>query len=201
ERPAAPDLYFAALQRPLRAPLTLNFFLRARPGMAAGDLTKAIRGVIQHIDPDLPVYDVATMEQRLDRQVAQARFQALLIGLFSGLALVLASIGVYGVSAYAAAERKREIAIRMALGAKRRDVVRLVLFRGASLALGGIALGSLISLLANRSLTSLLHGISSADPVIFMGAALFLFSLTLWANYLPAHRVSRLDPSLCLRAE
>lgn len=200
ERPA-PDLYFAALQYPLRAPLTLNYLVRVSSGRVSGDLGEAIQGVIRKIDPDLPVYDVATLEQRLDRQVAQARFQVLLIGLFSGLALVLASIGVYGVSAYAATERRREIAIRLALGAQRRDVVRLVLLRGAALALVGITLGASISLLVNRSLTSLLHGVSAADPVIFLGAALFLFSLTLSANYLPVRRVTRLDPLLGLKTE
>jgi putative ABC transport system permease protein len=200
ERPA-PDIYFSILQNPLRAPLTLNFLVRAKPGISAGSLGKAVGSAIRKIDTDLPVYDVATMEQRLDKQVAQTRFQTLLVGLFSLLALVLASIGIYGVSAYAATQRTREIAIRMALGAGRWDVIKLIVRRGAALALIGIALGASLALLVNRSLTSLIHGISAADPGVFLLAGLFLFGLVLLANYLPARRISRLDPSRSLRAE
>lgn len=200
ERPA-PDIYFSVLQRPLRVPLTLNVLVRAKPGVSAGSLGRAVSGAIRGVDADLPVYDLATMEQRLDRQVAQARFQTLLLGVFSLLALILASIGVYGVSAYAAAQRSREIAIRMALGAGRWDVIRLIVRRGAALALLGIALGVVVSLIATRSLASLLHGVSAVDPGVFLLAGLFLFGLVLLANYLPARRISRLDPALSLRAE
>jgi ABC-type antimicrobial peptide transport system permease subunit len=144
---------------------------------------------------------VATLEQRLSGQTAKARFQIVLVSLFTLMALVLASVGIYGVVAYSTAQRAREIAIRMSLGADRGQVLRMVVGRGAVLAAIGLVLGLGAVLLVSSRLVSLLHGVSATDPLILGGAALVLFLVTLAANYLPARRAAKLEPVMGLRTE
>lgn len=199
EQPEA-DVYLPILQAPWR-PLTMNFLVRPRADAAVQGLETALRREMKAVAPDLPIYDVATLEQRLSHQTAKARFQIVLVSLFTLMALVLASVGIYGVVAYSTAQRAREIAIRMSLGADRGQVLRMVVGRGAALAAIGLVLGLGAVLLVSRRLVSLLYGVSATDPLILGGAALVLFLVTLAANYLPARRAAKLEPVMGLRTE
>lgn len=199
EQPAG-DVYLPLLQAPWR-PLTMNFLARPEEGVSPESLIPAVRREMKAIAPDLPIYDVATLEERLSGQAAKARFQVLLVGLFTLMALVLAAVGIYGVVAYSTAQRTREIAIRMSLGADRARVLRMVVGRGAALAAAGLGLGLAAVLLTSRKLVSLLHGVSATDPLILGGTALVLFLVTLAANYFPARRAAKLDPVLGLHAD
>lgn len=199
EQPAG-DIYLPLLQLPWR-PLTMNFLVRPRGGSSPYSLAPALRREMKAIAPDLPVYDVRTMDERLSDQTAKARFQVVLVSLFTLLALVLAAVGIYGVVAYGTAQRTREIAIRMSLGADRGSVLRMVVGRGAALAAAGLALGLIAVFLMSRKLVSLLHGVSATDPLILGGTALVLFLVTLAANYIPARRAAKLDPVLGLQTD
>ncbi|HWM92241.1 MAG TPA: ABC transporter permease [Thermoanaerobaculia bacterium] len=199
EQPAA-DIYLPILQLPWR-PLTMSFLVRPRADSAPHSLMPALRREMRAVSPDLPVYDVATLEERLSGQTARARFQIILVSLFTLMALVLASVGIYGVVAYSTAQRTREIAIRMSLGADRGSVLRMVVGRGAALAALGLLLGLVAVTLVSRRLVSLLHGVSATDPLILGGAALVLFLVTLAANYFPARRAAKLEPVTGLRAD
>jgi predicted permease len=200
KRPA-PDMYFPLLQFPLRLPLTINFLIRPREGVSVASLMPAIRREMNAVNPDLPMYDIKTMQQRLSTQTDKARFQILLVSLFSVLALILAAVGIYGVMAYNVTQGTREIAIHMSLGADRGRVLRMVVWRGALLAGLGLGIGLVAVLLLGRSLRSLLYETSATDPLILGGTCLALLFVTLLANYLPARRAARLDPVTGLRNE
>lgn len=200
EAQPAGDIYQAILQIPVR-PLTMNFLVRPKDGVSAASLGPALGREMKAIAPDLPVYDMASMEERLSKQTAKARFQIVLVSLFTLLALVLASVGIYGVVAYSTTQRTREIAIRMSLGADRGRVLRMVVGRGAVLAAAGLMLGLAGVLLMNRKLVSLFHGVSATDPLILGGTTLVLFLVTLAANYIPARRAAKLDPVLGLQTD
>jgi putative ABC transport system permease protein len=133
--------------------------------------------------------------------VAQPRFRALLLGSIAGIALVLAVIGLYGVIAYSTSQRTSEIGLRVAIGAQRSDVIRMVLIEGARLAAVGIVLGLAGSYWASRLLSAFLYGVSGTDFTAFAGAAVALFVVALAATYLPARKASRVDPMHALRAE
>ncbi|HYO14554.1 MAG TPA: FtsX-like permease family protein, partial [Thermoanaerobaculia bacterium] len=197
----APDIYFPLLQRPAFSPPVLNFLVRPSAGVAPASLAPALRSAVREVASTLPVYDVDTLEERLDRQAAQPRFLALLMGLFAGVALLLAAIGLYGVTSNAVAEATRAIGVRMALGAARGDVLLWVVGRAALLALVGIALGVVASVALTRVLTSVLYGVSATDPLIFLGTALALLTVALAASAIPALRAIRVDPAVVLRSE
>lgn len=199
EQPAG-DLYLPILQLPSR-PLTMNFLVKPRAEGSLSGLVPALQREVKAVSADLPAYDVRTMEERLSAQTAKVRFQIVLVGLFTLLALVLASVGIYGVVAYTTAQRTREIAIRMSLGADRVKVLRMVVGRGALLAAAGLALGLAAILLLSRNLVSLLYGVSATDPLVLGGTAVLLFLVTLVANYIPARRAAKLDPVLGLHAD
>jgi putative ABC transport system permease protein len=164
-------------------------------------LAAAAKNQIQAIDPNQPVSDIRTMNQWLSESVARARFNALLLGLFSVLALILASVGIFGVISYSVTQRTHEIGIRMALGASARDILRMVVGRGMLLALIGVGLGLVASFLLTRAMSSLLFNVSVTDPLTFILISLLLMVVTLVACYLPARRATRVDPMNALRYE
>jgi putative ABC transport system permease protein len=153
------------------------------------------------VDPNQPVYDVATMEQRFSQAVAPQRFNALVLGIFAGVAVILAGVGVYGVMAYSVTRRTHEIGIRRALGAQQQDVMRFVLRRGAGLALVGITLGLAGALALTRFLSNLLYGVTVRDPLTFVAVSLILTGVALMACYIPARRAMKVDPMVALRYE
>jgi len=164
-------------------------------------LAPSARKVIQGLDPELAVFGVESMPQILARSIWQPKLQALLVGTFAVIALVLAAVGVYGVVSYAVAQRTREIGVRMALGAQRSSVLRLVLAQGLRLTLVGVALGLIGSLAGARLLQSLLFGVGVHDPVTFAGVPIFLALVAAIACYLPARRAASVDPAIALRAD
>jgi putative ABC transport system permease protein len=164
-------------------------------------LTPAIRRVIASVDPERPVSEVHTMNEIIDQNVADRRQQMILLGAFAGLALVLASIGLYGVLSYSVTQRSREIGLRIALGATASNVTRLVVGHGIALTGAGLLLGLLGSWAATRALKNLLYGISTTDPTTFSAVAALLLLIALAACWIPARRAASLDPIVVLREE
>ena len=171
---------------------------------ASGDpttLTSAVRSAVWAIDPTLPISRIQTMESVRSSYLGSQQFNLALVALFGALALILAGAGLYGVSAYSVAQRRREIGIRMAMGAQPNDVLRLVLGYGTKLAVLGLAVGSLTALVLTRLVSSLLYGVSERDPLTFVGVAALLVSVAVIASYIPARRAMRVDPLVALRYE
>jgi putative ABC transport system permease protein len=167
-------------------------------------VTSAVRSVVSSMDPDLPVYDIKTMEEYLASSVATQRFNAMLLEAFAGLALLLTSIGLYGVIAYAVAQRTHEIGVRMTLGASRSQVVGMVLKSGLQLTGIGVGTGLVVSLIAAKFATAfsnLLFGIKSTDVVTFSAVVGLVAVVSLLACYIPAYRASKVDPMIALRYE
>ena len=177
----------------------VNLVVRTQSDPAA--VTSAVKNEVQALDKDLPIYSPKTMAQRVSESAAAPRFRTMLLGLFAGLALVLAGVGIYGVIAYSVTQRTHEIGIRMALGAQRRDILKLILGRGIVLTLIGVGIGLCGALLMTRVMASLLFGVSATDPVTFFGVSLLLMAVALLASYLPARRATRVDPMVALRYE
>jgi putative ABC transport system permease protein len=163
-------------------------------------LAQSATAAIHAIDPEQPVEDVRTMEDVRDETLTAQRFSALLLGLFAAVALTLASVGIYSVLSYIVRGRRREIGIRAALGAKRGDVLRLVVLEGMTPALIGIVAGAIAALAASRAMEKLVFGVSAADPLTLMAVAGTLALVALLASLIPAYRAARLDPSEVLRA-
>ena len=164
-------------------------------------LAGPVRREVLALDGELPVFGVRSVESAMGDSLASRRFSMLLLGIFAAAALVLAAVGVYGVMSYAVVQRTREIGIRMALGARQDDVLRLVVGGGARLAVAGIALGLVLALGLSRVLSGMLYGVSAADPLTYAGIALLLASVALFASWLPGRRAARVDPAVALRAE
>ena len=164
--------------------------------MAAG-----IEQVVWSIDKDAPITNVKSMDQLVADSAAQPKFQAILLGVFSGLALLLAVIGIYGVISYSVVQRTHEIGVRVALGAGRGDIVRMIVGEGAALAFGGIAAGLAGAWGLTRFLRNLLYEVKPTDPATFAGVAILLFVVALAASYIPARRATRVDPVVALRSE
>ena len=188
--------YLAHLQFPTRA-MTVAF--RGRMDPAA--MLSAAKTVLQSLDPDLPMYYVRTMGQRVDESLARRRFSMLLLGVFASVALVLATIGVYGVTTYLVNLGTRELGIRIALGASERHVLSLVVRQGMALALSGVTVGLAAAFLLTRLIRSLLFGVAATDPFTFVGISLLLAIVTLLATYIPAHRATQIDPMISLRQD
>jgi putative ABC transport system permease protein len=156
---------------------------------------------VGELDPTLPLFDVATMPARIGASLAPARLALAALASFAALALLLAMLGVYGVVHYSTAQRTREMGIRLALGARPRDLVRLVVRQGVGLALAGIAAGVVAALSAGRALGGLLYGVEHSDPTSFAAGAGLLVLAAAAASYLPGRRAARVDPALSIRAE
>lgn len=197
DAPARGTIYFPQLRRIERAQ-----YLVVRT--ASDDplaLASTVRGEIRALDRNLPAADVKTMEQRLSASLARPRFAMLLMSLFAVVAAVLAAVGIYGVVAYTVAERTHEIGIRMALGAQRGDVLRMVVRQGMIVVLAGLAAGLFVAFWATRGMANLLYGIATTDMLTFVGVPLFLALVALLANLLPARRAVRIEPVIALRSE
>jgi ABC-type antimicrobial peptide transport system permease subunit len=167
--------------------------------LPAKSLEPQIRREIQNIDPGLPVFNVSSMNDVLDRSLASRRFSAELVGGFAGVALLLASIGIYGLLAYMVGQRSREIGIRMALGAGRWDVLKMILGKGVVLASVGIVAGAIVSAATASMMENLLYGVHPHDPFVFLAVPLLLFAVAVLASYLPARRATKVDPIVALR--
>jgi putative ABC transport system permease protein len=186
---------------PFRQAASNGMVLLVKSGQEATALVSAIRGIVASIDREQPIFRVATMQEVVNASVSTRRITLILLGLFSGLALVLAGIGIYGVISYSVAQRSREIGIRMALGAQRGDVMRLVLAQGGKISLAGIAIGSAASAGLTWWMAKLLYSVSALDPATFAAVALVLAVIAMVASYIPARRALRVDPLVALRNE
>jgi putative ABC transport system permease protein len=164
-------------------------------------LAGPVRNAILAIDKDQPVSSIKPMESMVSASVARPRFYLLLLAIFAALALVLAAVGIYGVLSYSVTQRMHEIGIRLALGAKPSDVIKLIVGQGMTLALIGVAIGLIAAFGLTRLMTSLLYGVSATDPWIFAVLALLLAGVALLASYVPARRATRVDPMIALRYE
>ena len=189
-----PHIYVSTYQDPSKR---LSVVLRT--SLPATMLEPQIRHEIQSIDPGLPVFNVSSMNDILDRSLASRRFSADLVGGFAGLAVLLASIGIYGLLDYMVGQRSREIGIRMALGARRDDILRMFLRKGVALAGVGIVAGLVFSASTASMMASLLYGVRPHDPAVFLIVPLLLFAIAVLASYLPARRATKVNPMIALR--
>jgi predicted permease len=195
-----PHIYVSAFQRHDGvANVERDFSVVLRTSLPASALEPQIRRQVQSIDPGLPVYGVASMNELLDRSLAARRFSAQLVGGFAALSLLLAAIGIYGVLAYMVGQRSREIGLRMALGATRDDILKLILRKGIVLAGVGVTAGVILSASAASLMASLLYGVRPHDPAVFLAVPLLLLAVAVLASYLPAWRATKVDPMFALR--
>jgi predicted permease len=164
-------------------------------------IADGLRSAVHRLDPALAVADVKLMDSVVDTSVSTPRFTFVLVGLFAGLAILLAAIGAYGVIAYTVSQRTPEFGLRVALGAQRSDLLRMVLTQSAKLAVPGTIFGVLLALSMGSVMRNLIYGVSPADPVILSSVALLVLTVALIASYVPARRASRSDPMTTLRAE
>ena len=165
------------------------------------DLAPAVKQTVWSVDRNLPVSDVLTMDRVVADATAQPRFEMLLLGVFAVIALVLAAVGIYGVISYSVSRRTREIGIRIALGASRIDVLRMVVRQAVVQALAGAVVGLAGALLVSRLMAKMLYGVQPTDPVTFGGVAIVLALVALLASCVPARRATRIEPMIALRNE
>src|SRR5215471_4975578 len=196
DAPDVPHVYFAAYQR---SNLAMTVFVRTASNPAA--LTNSVRRAVQSVDPDQPVFGVRTLEDVVSRSLGQRRFQLQMIGAFAAMALLLAAIGIYGVTSFWVRQRTQEIGIRVALGAQGADVMRLVLRQGLQLTLWGVSAGCAGTVPLAMALRSLLFGTGPFDPLTFAAIVVLLAATSLAACCLPARSAMRVDPIVALRAE
>ena len=188
------EVYLPFYQSPIG-----NVTLVARARTDATALAASVRQSVKAVDPDVPVYAVRTLAEIVSDRTAQRRLAVMLITVFAAVALLLAAVGIYGVMSYAVAQRTQEIGIRMALGAERRDILRMVLRHGSLMAVTGIGLGLMVALGLARLITSLLFQVSATDPPTFSVVPVVLIAVALLACYIPARRATRVDPLVALR--
>jgi predicted permease len=200
----APEMYVPYNQNEIKIwpPMrTLQAAVRAQGSASPEALLEGIRRAINSVDPDLPVARPATLTRLVDDATAPARFSVLLLAAFGGAALLLATIGMYGVVSYSVVQRTREIGVRMALGAGRGQVFTMVVGRGSRLAAAGIGIGLFVALGATRLLGGLLYGVEPTDPITFAGVAALLMVVAIAACAIPARRATRVDPLIALRSD
>jgi putative ABC transport system permease protein len=203
QAPVQAQFYLNFNQTPLQALPTqvrrINLLTRSAADPLS--LVSAVRGQVTALNKDQAVFNVRTMEQIVAQSVAARRFSMLLLTVFAVVALALASVGIYGMMSYAVAQRTREIGVRMALGARGGDVLRLVIGQGMKLAFAGVALGLVASVALTRTMKNLLFGVSATDPATFAAIALLLAMVAMLACYIPARRATKVDPIIALRYE
>jgi len=196
----APQPYFYVPMRQIYRPeMGLVFYVRASSSISSA--ITALQRQAQAVDPAVPVFDVTSLNDIIAASLFAQRISASLLGVLGNVALLLAAVGLYGVMAYSVAQRTNEIGIRMALGALSRDVLRLVLGQAAKLAMMGVVVGIAVALALTRLMSTLLFGVSAADPTTFAGVALLLVVVALAASYIPVRRAMKLDPMVALRYE
>jgi predicted permease len=193
---AVPKVYLNLYQARERR-LAVFLFGRLDPARIA----EQVREQIQAVDPALPVTGAQTLKETVSASLAERRFSMLMIASFAVTALFLAGLGIYGVISYMVNERRHEIGIRLALGASRRNIMRIVVRQGLSLAIAGAAVGLVVALIVSRSMAGLLYGVRPTDPLTFVSVALLLVGVALLACYIPARRAIRVDPMITLRHE
>lgn len=193
---STPELYYPVAQRPSQA-----MHLIVRCALNPLSLSAAVRSAVLAIDPDQPVTDVRTMEQHLSDSVTRTQLTMLLLAVFSGMAMLVATVGLYGLIAYSVAQRTQELGIRLALGAAPGSVLRMVLRQGLALAILGVLIGLGGALALTQFMRSLLYGVSTTDGWTFAACASFFILIALVASYIPAWRAARLDPKEALRRE
>jgi putative ABC transport system permease protein len=198
ETPVRQEIYLPLAQQP-NPPRIMAVLVRSR--RSPSPLTGAIRGAIRSVDPEQPIFGVDTMDQIVADSFGPKRLTLFLLVLLAGIVLVLASVGLYAALAYSVSQRRHEIGIRMALGAERGDIRRMVLFDGMRLALLGVSMGSAAALALTRLMQDLLYGVSASDPGVLICVALALAAVALVASYVPARRAVRVDPAVALRHE
>jgi putative ABC transport system permease protein len=190
------EVYFPEAQRPVE-----SLSLAIRTASDPATFAPAVQKEIQAVDPEQPVFQVRTMEDLLQSSLERRRLSLLLLGIFAGAALLLAAVGIYGVMSYWVNQRSHEMGIRMALGAGRMDVLRLVLRQSVMLAGIGVALGLVGSLVLTRMMEGLLFNVKPTDPITFILVAAALAGVALLASFLPAYRATSVDPMVALRYE
>jgi predicted permease len=181
--------------------MTNNQYWLIRSGVSPQNLASAVQREIRKVDPDVPASNIKTMEQYLSDSVSPRRFNLWLLTVFAAAALVLATVGIYGVMSYSVAQRTREIGVRMALGAQRRDILRMVVGHGMLLAVSGLAAGLVGALALSRLMGGLLYQVSTTDPATYILLTFFLLLVTLAACLVPARRATKVDPMVALRYE
>jgi putative ABC transport system permease protein len=197
ETPAGAQMYIPYAQDATWSSMTLV----VRTGGDPASLASSARGVIQSLDKTLPVYNVKTMNDVFASSIARRRSSTLLVSAFALVALLLALVGIYGVTAYHVSQRTHEIGVRMALGAQRRDVMKLILGQSLRLTLGGLAVGLVSALALTRVMSGLLYDVKPNDPLTFAAGALLLAAVATLACYVPARRATKVDPLIALRYE
>jgi ABC-type antimicrobial peptide transport system permease subunit len=178
-------------------PMTL--VVRSTAGSAG--MVAAVSNAVHAVDPEMPLRDILTMDDLVRNSLSQQRFNMLLLGAFAGLALLLAAVGVYSVLSYSVKRSVRELGIRLALGARVGDVLRMVVFEGIKPTLLGVAIGVAGALVLGRVLSGLIYGVKPTDPVTFIAVAVLLVLIALVASLIPAYRATKVDPMVALRYE
>jgi predicted permease len=186
---------------PLAQNYTPGMALLVRTEVAPAAFAPLVRAEVQRLNKSVPVFGVSTLAEQLAAVLATERMLAVLLSIFGGAALLLAAVGIYGVISYAVVRRTREIGVRMALGARARDILRMVVGQGMSVVFTGGALGLVLALALTRALQSLLYGVSATDPLTFCVIAVLLTGVAVLACYIPARRATRVDPLAALRHE
>jgi len=194
ETSVMPDVYLPLLQSPRSGGL---IFVKSR--LSAASLMPIVRQEVSALDRDVPLIDVKMMDERFGDAIWRTRISAWLLGVFAALALVLSAVGLYGVMSQGVEQRRRELGVRIALGAQRGDILRLIIGRVAILAIGGIALGLALAVPAMRLLTALLYQVKPGDPLVLTTLALILLAVALLSGYVPAKRATEVDPLTTLR--
>jgi ABC-type antimicrobial peptide transport system permease subunit len=186
---------------PMRQSYSPSVTMVVRTAADPAAMISTVRRAVQELDPDLPVFNVKTMREHLSLSLFPARIAATLLGAFGLLALVLAAVGIHGVTAYSVARRTREIGIRLALGARGGNVLGMVLRQGLVLAFIGMVIGILAALAVTRLMESVLYGVSSTDALTYVSVAIALIVVAAASCYFPARRASKVDPMTALRYE